>query len=119
MPFAPAGLKRVAAAAAGLLEDREPGAAPAAWPPPLSQASNAAAPRIVDVAAHHRVAEAAELGADHREGAGARRRHDQLLCSPGTASCFCESSGTQNEWMTSFAVMSSFVWRPFGIVRYP
>ena len=43
----------------------------------------------------------------------------RLLCSPGTASCFCESSGTQNEWMTSFAVMSSFVWRPFGIVRYP
>ena len=30
-----------------------------------------------------------------------------VLYSPGTASCFCESSGTQNEWMTSFDVMRS------------
>ena len=30
-----------------------------------------------------------------------------LIC-PGTASCFCDSSGDQNEWMTSFAVMFSF-----------
>src|SRR5581483_768248 len=41
------------------------------------------------------------------------------LCSPGTASCFCESCGTQNEWMTSFDVMSSFTWRPSGIVSEP
>ena len=39
------------------------------------------------------------------------------LCWPGTASCFCENSGTQNEWMTSLAVMSSFTCRPFGSVR--
>ena len=45
LPFAPAGLKRVAAAAAALLEDGEPGAAPAAWPPPLSHVSNVVAPR--------------------------------------------------------------------------
>src|SRR5579862_2926044 len=42
-----------------------------------------------------------------------------LLCSPGTASCFCSSWGTQNEWITSFEVMSRTVCRPSGIVRYP
>ncbi len=29
------------------------------------------------------------------------------LCAPGTASCFCDSWGTQKEWITSFEVMSS------------
>jgi hypothetical protein len=35
---------------------------------------------------------------------------------PGTASCFCENWGTQNEWMTSLEVISSFVCRFFGSV---
>ena len=26
---------------------------------------------------------------------------------PGVRSCFCRNSGTQKEWMTSFAIMSS------------
>ena len=41
------------------------------------------------------------------------------LTWPGTASCFCESCGTQNEWMTSFDVIRSFVCLPSGIVSDP
>src|SRR3954466_7417200 len=42
-----------------------------------------------------------------------------VLIWPGRASCFCDSSGDQNEWMTSSAVIWSFTWRPFGRVRKP
>ena len=37
-----------------------------------------------------------------------------VLSLPGTASCFCESSGTQKEWMTSFDVMSQLRVPPLG-----
>src|SRR5262249_9426981 len=33
---------------------------------------------------------------------------------PGTASCFCPNSGTQNEWMTSFACRYSLTLRSTG-----
>jgi len=38
---------------------------------------------------------------------------------PGTASCFWENSGTQNEWMTSFEVIRNRTCRSFGSVREP
>src|SRR5579884_987908 len=40
-----------------------------------------------------------------------------VLNWPGTASCFCDSTGTQKEWMTSFDVMRNFVLRFSGSVR--
>ena len=43
----------------------------------------------------------------------------RLLSPPGRRPASGESSGTQNEWMTSFAVMSSFVCRPFGMRQVP
>src|SRR5581483_9360984 len=43
---------------------------------------------------------------------------------PGTVSCFCPNSGTQNEWMTSSALKWSSTERPSGsrrtpVVRFP
>src|SRR5664279_658600 len=38
---------------------------------------------------------------------------------PGTASSFCENSGTQNEWITSFAVKLRSTERSFGSRRTP
>ena len=37
-----------------------------------------------------------------------------VVCSPGTASCFCPNSGTQNEWITSFELIVSITERSFG-----
>ena len=37
-----------------------------------------------------------------------------LVSWPGNASCFCPNSGTQNEWITSFAVRCSSTERPTG-----
>ena len=34
--------------------------------------------------------------------------------SPGTVSCFCPNSGTQNEWMTSFDVKVRSTERSLG-----
>ena len=52
------------------------------------------------LAAHQRVAEAAELGADHRDRCRARSGViTSLLIWPGTASCFWPNCGTQKEWM--------------------
>ena len=98
-------LERVAAAAPVLLEDGEPGGPAAAAAALHEAASNFVRGADVGVAAHERMAEAAELGADDRERAGRVGVITSELVCPGTASCFCENSGTQNEWMTSLAVI--------------
>ena len=40
-----------------------------------------------------------------------------LVVIPGTASCFCPNSGTQNEWMTSRARSVNRVGRSIGSLR--
>ena len=59
-----------------------PGGPAAGLPPLFTHASNFAAVEDVDVAAHHGVAEAAELGADDRERAESRRRDDERVVLP-------------------------------------
>src|SRR5207245_738990 len=74
--------ERVAAAAAVGLEDCEPGrpGLPAARLDPLLERRS----RLdLDTAPHQRMTETAELGADHRERARARRRDDDRVHLPG------------------------------------
>ena len=105
-PVAPAGLQRVAAAAAVLLEDGEPGRPAGGLPAALQPGVELRVGEDVDVAAHQRVAETAELRADHRERAGARRRDDErVVLRPAQRPASARAAGTQNEWMTSFDVM--------------
>ena len=69
----------MAAAAAVLLEDGEPGRAGSSAPF-FMNVGELGRRDDVGVAAHERVAEAAELGADHRERAEVRRRdHERVV----------------------------------------